>query len=536
MRCDVRLKIRRNCDQGTKMKILYAVIGTIIFGAQAYAAPTILTAEQWRADLNKIDEVIRTTHPRPFAHGHEDEYRASIKALKRDIDQLTDKEIIIRMAGVVATINDGHTRLSIPLQNIDTGVTIAHSSDPQPNDPRLAFSRLPIKFGNFTDGVFVTDAIPRFAEYIGWRLDRIGALSAAEAMAKAKTIAYADNDHFAQLLAADRLSLPDALSALGVTETPDQTNILLSNSSGETVMLTLSPVAGADITWQTAFDADTDLLRIKNPDQIFWSQYLPREGAVYAQIDEIADSETERFAQFVAGIVSEAERRNAKLIIDLRNNFGGSGDLNRTLVLAIIQNDELNQYGRTFLLIGRRTFSAAQLLSNTLETYSRVLFVGEPTGARPDHFGDSKKSQLENSGLTLRVSSLHWSSFFPDDQRDALNPDLPAPWTFTAYFSREDPALEAASDFDGDLQTLLRGAFERDDQYQVGRYLLNARLFPDTSDQSVAATLIAVSNDFLNDGNTDLAKLALRYGLFFHPDDNALKAAFEALQGDSNEE
>ena len=35
-----------------------------------------------------------------------------------------------------------------------------------------------------------------------------------------------------------------------------------------------------------------------NPDTLLWSQYLPSENIVYAQIDEIADQNGMRFAEF----------------------------------------------------------------------------------------------------------------------------------------------------------------------------------------------------------------------------------------------
>ncbi len=68
--------------------------------------------------------------------------------------------------------------------------------------------------------------------------------------------------------------------------------------------------------------------------------------------------------------------------------------MNKTLVMALIQSEELNQYGRTFVLTGIRTFSAAQFLVSNLEQYTRALFVGEPTSSHPDHIG-IQKNQTE---------------------------------------------------------------------------------------------------------------------------------------------
>lgn len=491
--------------------------------------PIALTAEQWRSDLDQLDNLIREKHPRPFAAVEEHEYRGAVELLSDDLVHLSDKEIIIRLAEIVAMIGDGHTRLAIPRTDENVRINISHSMDPPPNVSELTFSQLPLQFEAFADGIFITASTTKFQEYVGWRLTHIEGLEAADALESMKRIAYADNDYFAKLIAADRLALPDALSALGVAQNAEKIYVTLENTEGETVSLSLAPINDTSETWAGPVYGNKPPLHAQNQSSKLWSQYLPSMRIVYAQIDEIADGDR-RFAEFVIEIVSEAERLNAKLVIDLRNNFGGAGALNRTLVLAVLQSAELNQYGRTFILIGPRTFSAAQMLSNTLETYSRVLFVGEPTGARPDHFGDSSKNQLENSGLTFRVSTLHWSSFFANDGRDALYPDLPAPWTSHAYFIGDDPSIAAAAAYDGDLKKLVRAALERNDQYQVGRYLLNTRLFPDTADESVADMLLSISKDFVADGNTDLAILSLRYGNFFHPDNVKIKDALKKLQ------
>jgi len=89
------------------------------------------------------------------------------------------------------------------------------------------------------------------------------------------------------------------------------------------------------------------------------------------------------------------------------------------------------------------TFSAAQLLTASLERETHALFVGEPTGGKPNHYGDAKRVTLPNSGIVLAVSTLYWERGGPDDQRIWLEPDIPAPPSARAYFAGRDPAMEA---------------------------------------------------------------------------------------------
>ena len=45
--------------------------------------------------------------------------------------------------------------------------------------------------------------------------------------------------------------------------------------------------------------------------------------------------------------------------------------------------------GHLFVIIGRRTFSAAQNTVNMIEKNTNATFVGEPTGSRPNFVGES---------------------------------------------------------------------------------------------------------------------------------------------------
>src|SRR6267154_4633221 len=129
--------------------------------------------------------------------------------------------------------------------------------------------------------------------------------------------------------------------------------------------------------------------------------------------------------------------------IDLRQNRGGNNTLIPSLIRSIIQSESIDRPGHLFGIIGPATFSAAQNLTDALEEYTNILFVGEPTGSRGNAYGDSRKIVLPNSGITVRVAIYYWQDWHPMDQRDATVPKIAAPLTFEAYSHKIDPALEA---------------------------------------------------------------------------------------------
>ena len=354
----------------------------------------------------------------------------------------------MRLAALVALIDDGHTRLSIPREHPSIGLEFGHTPTPGPEHAKLEFSQLPLKFEKFDDGIFVIEARADLADLVGYRLVAIDDTSADDALAAVQAITFAENSQLEALMGADRLTLPEALAALGVSNSDKEVTLTLAAPDGAELRRSITPIDSESFAWTDTVANQPDRpeqLRHKHPDRKFWSEHVSDGNFVYMQMDEIADDDIS-MAEFVTSTLQTAIKHDARLIIDIRRNFGGSGGINKTLVMSIIQNNELNQYDRTFVLTGRRTFSAAQMLVNELEQYTRVTFIGEPTGSRPDHYGDPKKIRLEHSGLTLRVSRLHWSSYTAFDDREATHPDFLVSWTSDAFFRRPRPGAGCGVD------------------------------------------------------------------------------------------
>ena len=81
-----------------------------------------------------------------------------------------------------------------------------------------------------------------------------------------------------------------------------------------------------------------------------------------------------------------------------------------------------------------------------LEKRTPAQFVGEPTGASPNHYGDARQLVLPEARLVANVATVSWTTAGEGDDRLALEPDLPVPVRSTDYFAGRDPALEAALD------------------------------------------------------------------------------------------
>jgi hypothetical protein len=101
-----------------------------------------------------------------------------------------------------------------------------------------------------------------------------------------------------------------------------------------------------------------------------------------------------------------------RLLIDLRDNGGGDYNVGRQLIDLIVKRPWLNRKGVLYVLVGRRTFSAAMANAVDFLTGTNATLVGETIGAKPNGWQESRSDFLPNSGLEVSVSVRHYA-FLP---------------------------------------------------------------------------------------------------------------------------
>jgi hypothetical protein len=158
----------------------------------------------------------------------------------------------------------------------------------------------------------------------------------------------------------------------------------------------------------------------------------------------VGDDPSISFADFFKQVFAYVDKnRTAGLVLDLRMNGGGDNSLTPIVTSGILQRPELNTRGRLFVIIGRATQSAAENLVNRLERDTNAVFVGEPTGERPNMYGDPQTFVLPNNRLQVHIASLYWQDMGPRDHRDTTGPEIAAELTEDDYERGIDPAMEA---------------------------------------------------------------------------------------------
>ncbi|HEY2505510.1 MAG TPA: hypothetical protein VGI58_03265 [Streptosporangiaceae bacterium] len=388
----------------------------------------------WRYDLAFLSREIKRLAYAPFALQPEAEFDRAVADLDSAIPGLTDAQIVVGMMKLVRYLDDGHARITWPGYG--------------------ELSRmLPVDLFWFAEGLYVTGAGPGSERLLGAAVERVGGLTIDQLKSALDPLMTRDNEHWLTLRLPVLVRYTAILEALGIDPT---LTVRLPGGTVEEVRLEASP---AEFHWDRyppGWVALTDTVTVdggvavprpphlRNRELPFWFEYRPADDLVYFQFNAVRDHPAEKFAAFCDRLFGFIEDHNAgRLVIDMRWNGGGNTLLTQQLLHHLIASERLSRRGALFVIIGRRTFSAAQNTVTAIERETSAIFVGEPTGSRPNFIGESIDFELPYSKVQANAGDLFWQTSWPTDHRTWTAPHVYAPPTFAAYSRNQDPALEA---------------------------------------------------------------------------------------------
>ena len=429
------------------MKAIVCLILSLLLQPPSGQAQALsLSKDQWKNDLSYLMATIDSVHPSPYAKHPKAMFVKAADDLSRDIPGLTDSQIAARMMQIVALLGDGHSHLA-----------------------PIGLNRwFPVRCYLFTDGLFITAIEPAFKEYAGSRVLKIGSLDVKNALALAQTLKGSDNRFGEMENCVMYLFNADLLEALGAISDANQITLEVERPGGtvRTTITLRSQTVEKQSNWMewgemygpvpdlmTSFGqrvssdfrkGDTDLplhLRMRLP---YWFEYLAGSKSVYFQFNFVEREWNQvTFEEFTKRLFSFIDANEVrKFIIDIRYNSGGDGSLLDPFLHEIIKRDKINRKGTLFVLVGRKTFSAAVMLIGSLKRHTNAYFVGEPAGAPLNHRGEAQSYILPNSKFVLQLSTLYYQVGGPQDRNEYFQVDFPSQFSSRQYFSGADPALE----------------------------------------------------------------------------------------------
>ena len=111
-------------------------------------------------------------------------------------------------------------------------------------------------------------------------------------------------------------------------------------------------------------------------------------------------------------------------------------------VLNDLARSDLNKKNKIFVLIGRKTFSAAIINTTGLKERTYAQVIGERTSGSTFFYGGVKYEILPATKLMMQYSTNFWAA--NEKNEGSLIPDIEIPETFKDFFICKDAALEYA--------------------------------------------------------------------------------------------
>ncbi|MDH3589980.1 MAG: hypothetical protein OEQ74_11310, partial [Gammaproteobacteria bacterium] len=350
--------------------------------------------------------------------------------LASNADDLDLADYIIQLHRLFSHVGDGHTAV----------LSLSMQAEP--------FTlRTPILVQGFADGLYVIAARDEALPLLGGRIVSISGTPLERVLAAYVAGAPGDNAAFAMRWVPFLFAFPGWLHGLDFADGPYDGPLPITAivPTGKKVRVQLQPRIGAntDRVPLGRKQSPVEAMAVSES-SINFVRTLPEYNAVYVSLDAMDDTEGKRFAEFTdEARTAFADSAVERVIIDLRRNGGGNNMLFEPLRRTLVSS-RFNRPGGLYVLTGPRTFSAAMNLATRLERETDALFVGEPTGGRPNHFGDARMLHGSATGVPYLVSTLRWNDSAPFDDRIWILPDIPAPTTFANYLAGRDIALEVA--------------------------------------------------------------------------------------------
>jgi tetratricopeptide (TPR) repeat protein len=404
---------------------------TDLFKKKVILSPDMFTSrtDGWKTDIRFFKKRMEQTHFNLFANFTKEEWNNMTNSLIDRVDELDDYQIITELYKMTSKVGDGHTTIFPPM------------------DGKIAMSVLPLTFWLFEDGLYIVSAAPEYKTLSGKKVIKIGNENTKDVLEKIKQVVSRDNDFGLKWMSMRFLCYTDILYGLGISKKHDEADISVDGGEQVTVrgipftnnFMHLKLEAPGNVLSR---DTVNSPLYLKDLYNNYWYEYLPGQKMVYMQYNSVQEKKDEPLQDFVNKLFDFINKNDVDyFVLDIRFNEGGNSFLNKILVHGIIKCDRINREGRFFTIIGRNTFSAAMNLAGDIGREANVIFVGEPTGSRPNFVGETNIISMPYSSLRVSCSSRYWQNYLSDDYRKWIAPQLGVKYYYEDYKNGVDPAM-----------------------------------------------------------------------------------------------
>jgi hypothetical protein len=338
-------------------------------------------------------------------------WRAAAARLEAEVPGLTDGQIVVGMARMVALLHDDETMVELPQEPF-----------------------YPLDSAGAADSMYLTGVPVADRSFLGAQLLAIDGHPVAAVMNDiGSTLDYQDQGlHDDE--EGDLLTTGPILYWLGITRSATSAIFTVRTASGMQRNLQLAAVANyPDMAYVPVS------LYQQDSGAPYWMKLLPGQDAVYLKYNDCLS--TTGFQQLAAQAVAILAREPGyRLIVDLRDNGGGDSAPFQSLIEDITASSAINRRGRIFGLVNTGTDSSATADAQNLKSETNAILIGTPPADPLDGYGDEATFQLPHSDVVIQYTT----ALINTSGQDWGMPQVTVAPTPAQVMAGEDPVLAEA--------------------------------------------------------------------------------------------
>lgn len=381
--------------------IIIATIAVLGGFKSKYAADPNNRNEKWTKDIDYLEKQLPKKHKNLFFSLSEEKFHKEIESLKNQVPKLNDDEVKVEIYKIVASVNDAHTSAYSETEKI-----------------------FPINLYCFKEGIYAINTLPEYKEILNCKLTKINGKDIDDIEKETSKIISHENKAQLKNRIPKVLTNPSMLHGLKIINSTEKATFTFQNAENKTFDVDIKSVkTNKNLAKKLkSHNRDKDMpLYMQNQDKNYWFKYLKSEKTMYFKYNSCMEMKEKPFKDFSKELLKSIDKNNPeKLIIDLRDNGGGRSPILDPFIKQIKKRN-INNKNKLFVILGRRTFSSAILNAITLKNETKATFVGEPTGGKPNHYGEVRDFKLPNTKMIISYSKKYFEtskedtpSFMPD--------------------------------------------------------------------------------------------------------------------------
>ena len=412
--------MRIKAATGIAVLFLCGILTGVIDGETLLQASEKSRDQKWTEDLDMLAEQLPQKHKNLFFKISQTEFQSKLEKLEGSIPGLDDDEIKVELMKILASVGDSHTQM------------VLHSA-----------KIFPVKFYWFQEGIHVIYTTKDYQEILHQKLIGIEDMDIEAAIERLSSVIAFENQSQLKHRLPNLLFRLDVLYGLHIIQDDkEKARFVFSDKSQRRTERTIFSMSVKENPEPIGLPHNRPLpLYMRNANKFFWVEYLDEEQTLYFKYNVCRNMSGLTVQKFIEDLLEFMESHPVlRLVVDLRNNGGGNSNLLMPFITSLKERKQINQKGRLYVVVGRQTFSSAVLNALAFQNGTEAVFVGEPTGGKPNHFGEVKGFMLKNSKIGIQYSTKYFTHSKEDTS--SFNPDVLIKPSIRDYLEYRDPVLE----------------------------------------------------------------------------------------------